>query len=106
MPGLLLRGSAGDDVIELQRLLNLCPSALPRLQLDGQFGPRTEARVREFQSDNALKPDGIVGKNTEEVLVLRTPEIVQEFRIGAMHQAYNADVQLHYAVRHAGSQLS
>lgn len=53
----LRRGSGGDWVKWLQTALNLP-------QVDGLFGPRTEAAVRQFQRDNALVPDGIVGPKT------------------------------------------
>lgn len=33
-------------------------------QVDGKFGPLTEARVRQFQRDHGLVPDGIVGPMT------------------------------------------
>jgi peptidoglycan hydrolase-like protein with peptidoglycan-binding domain len=32
--------------------------------VDGVFGPKTHARVVEFQRANGLKPDGLVGPNT------------------------------------------
>lgn len=53
----LRRGGGGDWVKLLQTALNLP-------QVDGLFGPRTEAAVRQFQRDNALVPDGIVGPKT------------------------------------------
>jgi peptidoglycan hydrolase-like protein with peptidoglycan-binding domain len=33
-------------------------------QIDGKFGPSTEARIRQFQRDRDLVPDGIVGPKT------------------------------------------
>ena len=56
----------GDDVGLLQIKLNgldyNCGTA------DGYFGKKTEMAVKNFQSDNGLKADGIVGKKTAEAL--------------------------------------
>lgn len=54
-------GSSGDDVKELQRLLN---SNGYNLTVDGQWGENTEAAVRKYQKQNGLTVDGIVGTNT------------------------------------------
>lgn len=54
-------GSKGDDVKELQTLLN---SKGYSLDVDGSFGSKTQAAVRDYQSKNKLQVDGIVGKNT------------------------------------------
>lgn len=66
---LLSRGSQGNEVRDLQGLLNYHLRA-PRIPLavDGIFGPLTDARVREFQRVNRLKPDGIVGPLTRSKL--------------------------------------
>jgi len=37
---------------------------LPKLKTDGAFGPKTRARVVEFQQSKGLVPDGVVGPNT------------------------------------------
>lgn len=50
------KGSRGDDVKKLQTRLNLYP--------DGIFGPLTDEAVREFQKQNGLVVDGIVGEKT------------------------------------------
>jgi len=53
---LLKKGSKGDDVKQLQKLLNI--------KIDGDFGPATELAVMRFQAQNGLKTDGIVGPKT------------------------------------------
>lgn len=50
------RGSRGEMVVKIQQLLHQYP--------DGIFGPHTEEAVKEFQRNNRLKPDGIVGVAT------------------------------------------
>ena len=55
----------GDDVKFLQQLLNARPpTALPLLLVDGAFRNDTQARVEEFQTNNALPVDGVVGPAT------------------------------------------
>lgn len=53
-------GSKGDTVKKLQQALNLT--------VDGDFGPKTDKAVREFQTKNKLTVDGIVGNNTWKAL--------------------------------------
>lgn len=53
---LLKIGSRGNEVRALQRALHLLE--------DGIFGPLTEERVKEFQKENGLAADGIVGDKT------------------------------------------
>jgi mannan endo-1,4-beta-mannosidase len=65
MPQTLVLGSQGEDVKLLQRTLNQRPpTALPLLWVDGDFGPVTLARVKEFQRNNSLWVDGVVGPLT------------------------------------------
>ena len=47
------QGSRGDAVRQLQELLGIAA--------DGIFGPMTKAAVKDYQTANGLKPDGIVG---------------------------------------------
>jgi peptidoglycan hydrolase-like protein with peptidoglycan-binding domain len=61
---LLSIGSRGDEVKQLQGSLNLLPTNLIRLAVDGIFGPKTQSRVFEFQRNNFLSVDGIVGPTT------------------------------------------
>lgn len=62
-------GSAGPFVRELQESLNLLPTKLARLVADGLFGPKTQGRVKEFQGQNGLTADGVVGPLTRESLL-------------------------------------
>lgn len=57
----LRRGSKGDDVLALQQKLNTLGYGLAE---DGSYGPATEAAVRDYQTKNGLKVDGITGTNT------------------------------------------
>lgn len=59
----LQRGSRRPAVRELQIKLNAA-GASPKLEVDGMFGPKTEAAVIAFQEANNLDADGIVGPNT------------------------------------------
>ena len=64
---LLKNGSVGAYVKFLQQLLesNLYPVG----NIDGIFGSRTQTAVENFQKDNNLQVDGIVGNNTWAKLV-------------------------------------
>ena len=54
-------GSQGSDVTELQKLLNQNGYTL---DVDGIFGDKTQAAVKDYQKKNNLAVDGIVGTNT------------------------------------------
>jgi hypothetical protein len=62
-------GMSGPKVSELQARLNLLPSSLARLVVDGKFGPKTRARVMEFQRTNKLVNDGVAGPKTLAALL-------------------------------------
>lgn len=57
----LKRGDSGDQVKELQTKLNQNGA---NLDVDGVFGPQTEAAVKELQQNNGLTVDGKVGPET------------------------------------------
>lgn len=56
----------GDDVRELQRRLNRL--GFDTDHVDGFYGERTRAAVRDFQLNAGLTPDGIAGQETFEAL--------------------------------------
>ena len=65
MARLLSRGAKGLDVSELQAGLNFhIRSPATPLRPDGVFGPKTEARVREFQRLSGITVDGLIGPST------------------------------------------
>jgi peptidoglycan hydrolase-like protein with peptidoglycan-binding domain len=57
-------GSTGQIVSELQAFLNRVYPAYSSLVVDGDFGPATEAVVKEFQRRSGITADGIVGPVT------------------------------------------
>ena len=57
----LKMGSKGPYVIQLQEILK--KKGYP-LEVDGDFGPATQAAVKDFQRVNQLTDDGIVGPKT------------------------------------------
>lgn len=64
----LQRGCLGDDVTRLQGILNSRYPLYSKLHADGDYGPATEAVVREFQKRSKLGVDGIAGRKTFRAL--------------------------------------
>lgn len=62
MAATLKKGSRGEDVKMLQRLLGMTA-------VDGVFGVNTENAVKEFQRSHGLVADGIVGAKTWNILL-------------------------------------
>lgn len=60
--GVLKRGMKGEGVKMVQEALGLSDA-------DGVFGPGTERAVKEWQSNNDLTPDGIIGPKSLEILL-------------------------------------
>lgn len=67
-PGYALRvGSSGDAVRQIQEQLNAISNnypLIPKISVDGIYGPATENAVKVFQSVFNLTQDGIVGRRT------------------------------------------
>jgi hypothetical protein len=69
---LLRLGSTGHRVRELQEVLNRDYRPYSDLEVDSQYGPQTEALVREFQRRAGLTDDGVAGPATLVKLGLPT----------------------------------
>ena len=61
-------GLEGDLVVALQRTLNARIKPSPGIGTDGDFGPETEGAVKRFQTQEKLKPTGIVDDETWKAL--------------------------------------
>ena len=66
---ILRKGSKGEQVKTLQRLLIALGYDLGGYGADGDFGGKTDTAVRAFQKAKKLTVDGIVGKNTWDKLL-------------------------------------
>lgn len=62
-------GSSGEDVKKLQKSLN---DKGYSLEVDGEFGPKTQEAVKAYQKKSGLSVDGIVGVNTWASLSAKT----------------------------------
>lgn len=83
MPEPLKLGATGPDVILLQTRLNALPSALPRLVVDGRFGRKTRARVREFQTKTFVS--GVADSDTWAKLLANVPPPRETFFTQGRH---------------------
>ena len=54
-------GSKGDDVKVLQKYLGIYP--------DGDFGPKTLLKVKEWQKSKELTPDGVIGPKSWTIIL-------------------------------------
>ncbi|MDP2711709.1 MAG: peptidoglycan-binding protein [Solirubrobacteraceae bacterium] len=58
----------GDERVAVRGLQRRLTAAGFELEIDGRFGPQTEAAVRAFQERSGIDVDGIVGPQTWERL--------------------------------------
>lgn len=63
---LIRRGDRGKDVEAIQRTLKNFGYDIGRSGVDGIFGERTEQAVKDFQRDEQISVDGIVGPKTRK----------------------------------------
>lgn len=83
-------GSKGSLVKELQTMLGI--------SADGDFGPKTDAAVRNWQSQNNLVSDGIVGNKTWSALTSRG-SISEKYYLPPS-EYYNGPIKFDYLFLH------
>ena len=74
----LKKGSKGEQVKTIQRLLIALGYSLDKYGADGDFGSETTEAVKEYQGNADLEKDGIVGDKTWESIVKNGVEKKEE----------------------------
>jgi peptidoglycan hydrolase-like protein with peptidoglycan-binding domain len=82
-PDQLRIGMSGPEVSALQQNLNAAGAARPALEVDGDFGPRTEAAAKRYQTSRGLAPSGVVDAATKSALAERRAPVARELEVGA-----------------------
>lgn len=102
-------GDEGDDVAALQEMLvglgyNLGKTGAGKNGIDGDFGAKTEAAVKDFQQAHGLDADGIVDQETFEALRAAMAENVE----GAYYLVIVGDTEKLRAIQkeHGGELLT
>ena len=80
---LLAVGARGPQVSQLQETLNKA-GANPPLAVDGDFGPLTEAAVKQFQQRSGLPADGLYGPQTAARLIGGTATRLNPATLGSI----------------------
>tara|TARA_R110000751_G_scaffold59140_2_gene124362 strand:+ start:3503 stop:4297 length:795 start_codon:yes stop_codon:yes gene_type:complete len=77
----LKKGSTGEYVEQLQALLGIT--------VDGDFGPKTEQAVKEYQKENGLEVDGIVGPDSwSKINKVKNKYTLQQIYDAIQHKGY------------------
>ncbi|GMG83684.1 hypothetical protein LNKW23_28970 [Paralimibaculum aggregatum] len=66
----LRKGAKGGEVRKLQEGINKALRETPKLKLDGDFGPKTDAALRRFQKKAGMSADGIAGNEVKAMIKL------------------------------------
>jgi|GEM_PF-4838880 len=84
----LQQGSLGPEVSKLQKELNTwrAENGKEPIAVDGNFGPKTDAALREFQTANFLANDGLAGPNTKAQLELNSLPLPSVTKTAAQNQ--------------------
>jgi peptidoglycan hydrolase-like protein with peptidoglycan-binding domain len=77
------KGDSGDEVFAIQFLLKAHGEDL---NADGIFGPITQAKVEDFQTDNNLNEDGFVGPETWQELIIQVSQGANGFAVRAVQK--------------------
>lgn len=72
---MLKKGDTGQDVVDLQDMLNWTADLELALTADGDFGPATESAVYAYQGSRGLGYDGICGQETWKSLYAKAPPL-------------------------------
>ncbi len=95
-PGTALRlGSSGPEVVVIQTELNRISQNYPSIpkipEVDGIYGPKTEAAVRRFQEIFNLEADGVVGRATWYELVRLYTAVTRLSELRSLGQTFYAN---------------
>lgn len=82
---------SGDQVAALQQ--RLADLGYYSGEISGDFDYPTEAAVMQFQRDNGLETDGVVGPNTEDMLRRPTEEIMRPAEAARSGEAPRSEVE-------------
>lgn len=86
---LLKKGSSGDSVKTLQKMLITCGYSCGSYGMDGDFGKDTEIALKKFQQDFQLEIDGIYGEESKKVLTAeykKYPKKIKLIKKGYLRQ--------------------